>query len=280
MLTVLSAKEGKDVKTAGIILKLLNGLYSLVLFLILLGVVGFSGYVLWDGNQIVQSAMTVQRSVQVYRPSAEDGEEKALSFQELQKLNPDVCAWLTLSNTNIDYPVVQGKKNGDYLSTDVLGNYDLAGSIFLDSRNSRLFENAVQVLYGHNLQNNRGSSEQDNANDKDGLMFSDLKKYENAAFFENSREGMLLSPDGAWKLHIFAFLIAPSEEDLIFDPEYAAENRSLLLNYVTDHAVRLDPETLAVLRGGSERILTMTTCTDAADSDERRVVLAWMEDAA
>ena len=210
----------------------------------------------------------------------ENEEEKALSFQELQRLNPDVCAWLSLSNTNIDYPVVQGKKNGDYLSTNVLGNYDLAGSIFLDSRNSRFFEDAVQVLYGHNLQDNRGSSEQDNTSDRDGLMFSDLKKYEDAAFFENSRDGLLLSPDAAWKLHVFAFLIAPSEEALIFDPEYAAENRSLLLDYVEAHALQLDPETLTALRGGSEKILTMTTCTDVPDSDERRVVLARMEDVA
>ena len=266
-------------KTAAIILKLLNGLYTIVLTVILVAVVGFSGYVLWDGSQIVRNAKTVQRSVQVYRPTVEDEEEKELSFQELQRLNPDVCAWLTLSNTNIDDPVVQGKKNGDYLSTNVLGNYDLAGSIFLDSRNSRSFEDAVQVLYGHNLQNNRGSSEQDNTNDKDGLMFSDLKKYEDASFFENNRDGVLLSPDGAWKLHVFAFLISPSGEDLIFDPEYAAENRSQLLDYVEAHALRLDPETLTVLRGGDGKILTMTTCTDAPDSDERRVVLAWMEDA-
>jgi sortase B len=269
LLTVLSAKEGKDVKTAGIILKLLNGLYSLVLTVILLGVVGFSGYVLWDGNQIAQSAMTVQRSVQVYRPTVEDKEEKALSFQDLQKLNPDVCAWLSLSNTNIDYPVLQGKTNYDYLSMNVYKQYDLTGSIFLDTRNSRFFEDSVQVLYGHSL-----------GEDNDGIMFSHLKKYEDASFFENNREGMLLSPDGVWKLHIFAFLIAPYEEDLIFDPEYAAENRSLLLDYVGEHAVRLDTETLTALRGGTGKILTMTTCTDEVDSDDRRVVLAWMEDAA
>ena len=269
MSTVLSAKGERNLKAAGIILKLLNGLYSLVLTVILLGAVGFSGYVLWDGSQVVRNAQTVQRSMQVYRPTAEDEEEKALSFQDLQKLNPDVCAWLTLSNTNIDYPIVQGRKNDDYMSADVLGSYNLAGSIFLDSRNSRSFEDAVQLLYGHN-----------SIDGKERIMFSDLKKYEEAAFFENNREGVLLSPDGVWKLHIFAFLVSPSGEDLIFDPEYAAANRSLLLDYVGDHALQLDPEILTALRGGSGKILTMTTCTDVRDSDERRVVLAWMEDAA
>ena len=54
------------------------------------------------------------------------------SFEELLGINPDVCAWVTLDNTAIDYPVVQGEDNFTYVNTDVYGDFSLAGSIFLD----------------------------------------------------------------------------------------------------------------------------------------------------
>ncbi len=34
-------------------------------------------------------------------------------------MNPDVCGWLTLDHTKIDYPVVQGTDNFEYLEKDV-----------------------------------------------------------------------------------------------------------------------------------------------------------------
>ncbi len=43
-----------------------------------------------------------------YKPAGKTDEN---SLQELQKINPDVCAWLTVDGTKIDYPVVQGETN-------------------------------------------------------------------------------------------------------------------------------------------------------------------------
>ena len=44
-----------------------------------------------------------------YKPAGKTDESPSL--QELQKINPDVCAWLTVDGTKIDYPVVQGETN-------------------------------------------------------------------------------------------------------------------------------------------------------------------------
>lgn len=43
-----------------------------------------------------------------------------------------MVAWLTIDDTKIDYPVMQGKDNTEYLNKDPYGDYALAGSIFLD----------------------------------------------------------------------------------------------------------------------------------------------------
>ena len=67
------------------------------------------------------------------------------SFEELLAINPDVCAWVSLDNTKVDYPVLQGANNMIYLNQDVYGDFALAGSIFLDSRNDRTFSDRYSL---------------------------------------------------------------------------------------------------------------------------------------
>ena len=253
-------------KAAEMILKLLNKLFSFALASMLLVAASFSGYVLWDEHEVTESARAVQRSIQTCRPAEPGTGETAspASFEQLQALNPDICAWLSLSDTKIDYPVVQGRMNGEYLSKDVYGGYALAGSIFLDARNSRQFEDAILLVSGHNVSS--------------GEMFADLVKFEDADFFEKNGEGLLQTPERAWKLNVFAVLHAPAKEELIFDPEFAAENRSLLLDYVEKHALQMESEILTAFQTGDGKILVMTTCVNGPDEDKRRIVLAGMED--
>ena len=52
------------------------------------------------------------------------------------KLNKDVVGWITIFDTHISYPVVQGKDNQEYLNKDVFGKFSFSGSIFLDYRNA------------------------------------------------------------------------------------------------------------------------------------------------
>ena len=96
--------------------------------------------------------------------------------------------------------------------------------------------------------------------------------------FEKNGEGLLQTPERAWKLNVFAVLHAPAKEELIFDPEFAAENRSLLLDYAEKHALHVEPEILTAFQTGDGKILVMTTCVNGPDEDKRRIVLAGMED--
>ena len=169
-------------------------LISAVVVLFLLTAGAYSAYALWDNNQVYAAVDNVQGELLQFKPAA-DGENGA-SFEELLAINSDVKAWLTLDNTAIDYPVVQGENNFSYINTDVYGDFALAGSIFLDSDCDGSFHDPYSLLYGHHMVN--------------GQMFGDLEKYQDAAFLETHTGGTLLLPDRTCRLEVLGCLLIPA----------------------------------------------------------------------
>ena len=70
----------------------------------------------------------------------------------LASKNPDTFGWITIPDSHIDHPIVQGDNNEWYLDHSFLGDYLVTGSIFADYRNDRsIMKNFNTVLYGHNI---------------------------------------------------------------------------------------------------------------------------------
>ena len=59
-----------------------------------------------------------------------------VDFEALWEVNEDVVGWLYIAGTNINYPVVQGDDNKQYLNRLIDGKYNGAGSLFMDYRNA------------------------------------------------------------------------------------------------------------------------------------------------
>lgn len=172
-----------------------------VLFLVVAG--AYSAYALWDNSQVYAAADNVQAELLQFKPKA--GADNGASFEELLGINPDVCAWVTLDNTAIDYPVVQGEDNFTYVNTDVYGDFSLAGSIFLDVNCDKNFTDPYSLLYGHHMEESK--------------MFGDLDLYKDAEFFAENTTGELILPDRTYDLQTFACLLVPSSESAIFQPQ-------------------------------------------------------------
>lgn len=117
----------------------------------------------------------------------ESGEgEFTVDFEALKEINPDIVAWLKIPAV-LDYPVVQGEDNSYYLSHTFRGQYNIAGSIFLDSRNKADFSDSRSIIYGHNM--------------KDGSMFHVLRKFQGREFYQENREIRLYLPDGSVRVY-------------------------------------------------------------------------------
>lgn len=90
-------------------------------------------------------------------------------YLPLYELNHDFFGWITIPDTNIDYPVMYNAKQPlQYLGHDFYGKFSYAGVPFLDSDcdpNGNFY-----MVYGHRM--------------NDGTMFFDLVNFEDQAFWE------------------------------------------------------------------------------------------------
>lgn len=231
--------------------RILKAANSVIAFLVVVALCvcgAYSVYTLWDNNRIYTAAEDVP-----------DGS----TFAELLAINPDVCAWITVDNTKIDYPVLQGETNLTYINTDVYGNFALAGSIYLDSRNTPDFSDPYSLLYGHHMEG--------------GGMFGDLDLFKDKAFFEENRTGTLLVPGKGYDLEIFACLLVSASEDNIFEPDRWRTDIDGLLDYAEETAMYVRQETVEELRNSqAPLVLALSTCSSEF-TDARTIVLAAMQ---
>lgn len=249
-------------KASRLFLKTANFLLDSIVILFLLVVGIYSAYCLWDNAQIYAAVDDVQSDLLKLKP--EISEDGTASFEDLLAINPDVCAWLTLDNTEIDYPVVQGIDNMTYINTDVYGNYALAGSIFLDAACDNTFQEPYSLLYGHHMAEHK--------------MFGDLDLYKDEKFFKKNTTGTLMLPETSYHLEILACLRVSASEDNIFNVELWKDDNTGLLEFVKENAMHFNQDTCKVIDNmdTNPQILAMSTCSSEF-TDARTVILAVME---
>lgn len=216
---------------------------------LLLGVLALYGaWSLWDIAAIRRAALPSE--TMRFKPQADPTTESP-GFAELQALNPDVCAWLTLDGTRIDYPVVQGADNMVYVNTDVYGNFSLSGAVFLDSRCANDFTDSYSLLYGHHIEN--------------GGMFGDIVQFTGSDYFAAHTTGTLITNDAAYTITLFACVETDAYDPLFYDPAACtALTQPELLERIQAKAVQYRTP-------GTGPVTAFSTCTEAETNG--RVIL-------
>ncbi|MCD7748605.1 MAG: class B sortase [Oscillospiraceae bacterium] len=239
-----------------------NALLSFFIVLALLLAGSWAAYALWDNNQVYTAAEDVQEALLKLKPVVDEDGDGGASFDELLAINEDVCAWITMDGTAIDYPIVQGENILSYINTDVYGNFALAGSIFLDPANTTDFRDAYCLIYGHHMENSK--------------MFGDLELYEDEEFFAENTTGTLILPDRSYSLTVLACMVISASEDAIFSPDQWFEDTSGLLDFAEENALCLSESVLSAARATDGlQLLALSTCSSDY-TDARTVVLTVM----
>lgn len=227
-------------------------LVSLIAAGLILLMLLYGGYSLWDTAMVYRGAF-LSSDLLEFKPASGGDPNANPSLEELQAINPDVCGWLTIDDTHIDYPVVVGDTNMEYINKDVYGDFALSGSIFLDSSNARDFSDSYTLIYGHHMDN--------------GAMFGDVVEFVNGDYFNTHTSGTLYLPDATYQIELFACVQVDAYDSVIYDPVAQNGDLSELLNHINQIAVQsryigVDPR---------DQVIGLSTCSESTTNG--RVVL-------
>ena len=179
-----------------------------------------------------------------------------MDFNYLLSINSEVVGWITVEGTNIDYPMVQADDNEKYLRMTLTGEWNNAGSIFVDYRVAQPFVSENTIIHGHNQRNN--------------MMFHEVVNYADANYFNNHQRILIYTPDGSCSTYqVFAFYKSP-KTSVTYDCSYASAGEyQQYLNYIAEQnwyntGIQVTTE---------DRMITLSTCSNEWD-DTRYVIHA------
>lgn len=124
----------------------------------------------------------------------------SVSFSVLKQENEDIVGWLYLEDSPINYPVVQSNDNDYYLRRLVNGEYNIAGSLFMDYRNDSNLEDNNTIIYGHNMKNN--------------TMFGSLQEYKSQDYYDNHKVMYYFTPRKNYIIELFTGYTISVESDI------------------------------------------------------------------
>lgn len=221
-----------------------------VLFFVLLIFLG--GYALLD-SYLVYNSGNLPDDIAAMAPD----KLKSYTLTNLQEINPDIVAWVRVDGTHMNYPVVRGKDNTEYLNRDYRKEHATAGSVFLDYRNDRMFDDKYSIIYGHNM--------------RADLMFSDIKRFENKQFFATHRTGTLWVEGRVYGMEIVYYAKFNAFSNDVYNLiTYRNDNTAQLIEEFKEGAVNVrDGDGLTV----DDKILLLSTC-NTMGSNDRAVLVA------
>lgn len=176
-----------------------------------------------------------------------------VNFEELSAINQDIVGWIYIEDTKINYPVVQGNDNQYYLKHLFNGQWNNAGCIFLDSRNTPDFSDRHSIIYGHHMKND--------------TMFSGLTEYKKQEFYDAHPTVLLVTPEQNIRIEVFAGYVANVKDDAW---EIDLESDMKFEEWLADAKERSCFES-GIAPAVTDRIVTLSTCS--YEFDNARFVL-------
>lgn len=184
-----------------------------------------------------------------------------VDWDALRAVNPDIVAWIYVPDSPINYPVVQGDDNEEYLhkafdgSTGWLAS---AGTIFLDSTNSSDFSDRNSALYGHHM--------------NDGSMFASLSDWQNNDEFNAHHDIYVLTPQGNYRLKTFA-LVKTTGDDALVQTTFSSDES--YQSYIQDKLDRsVTTQQGEVLSAADIRQSMLFSTCEYSQADGRAVLFA------
>lgn len=128
---------------------------------------------------------------------------RVIDWETLKNINEDVVGWIYIPDTSVDYPILVGTTDDQYLNMDIERNKSSLGSIFSYTDTSRNLTDARTVLLGHNM--------------RDYQMFGELKRYLDDDFRNNHTKVYIYTEDRTLELTVFSVFVCKETDDILWD---------------------------------------------------------------
>ena len=190
-----------------------------------------------------------------------NGTKVQRKFARIYEKNNDFIGWLTISGTEIDYPVMFTLEDEEYyLHRDFEKNYNGNGTLFIDTASDVEKPSDNMIIYGHNMKN--------------GKMFHDILKYEDEDFYKSHKNIKFdtIYGDGTYEV-IAAFRTEIYDKDYTGFKYYAFFNADTPEDFTTfvKECQERTPYTVSTSASFGDKLITLSTC--AYHSDEGRFVV-------
>lgn len=213
----------------------------------------------WEKYELLKEKVVESESFVM--PEENETAELPINFEALWQINPEIYAWIRIPDTNVDYPILQhaDEDQSFYLTHDMEGESQKAGSIYTEYYNRKDFLDPNTVIYGHNMKN--------------GSMFHDLRYFADADYFASHEDMYIYLPD---KILYYKIFTCYEFDDRHLLGSYDFYDRKEYEDYIEEIT---NPRSMSVmLREDCEvtsydRIVTLSTCI-ANKPAKRRLVQA------
>lgn len=222
-------------------------------FILVFMVCIFSGCEKAEESSVAQSSTSIPISSSV-APEPEPIYESPIDFFELVNQNIDICAWITIDGTNIDYPVTRTDDNAFYLKHDAYGNAYAGGALFIDMSNNPDFTSPLTLMYGHYM--------------PDGTIFTQLHLYKDEAFFKENNIIKVYLPNNCFTYEIIA-AFPHGTENFLYNRDFTRqEEMQWLFDYINSKEVEQPDETVLNMDTVTtqDQILMLSTCDNNGGS--------------
>lgn len=239
----------------------------IIIIICILLILGGVFYLFWDkeetedNHDVYEELLEVEEEEPIIEPVEE--EKKIYVPKKLKKAMKkyeDTCAWITIKDTNVDYPIMRHPTSDEYyLEHTSDGTYGYPGSIYMEKCNTGKFTEFNTLIYGHNMIN--------------GTMFKDLHKYKDKKFFKKHNKIKIYTPEGELTYQVFA-AVTYDDRHIMYSFDFdKTEDRQDFLDSIFglngfgnmyDEKVQVTPDS---------HIITLSTCMNASPS-QRFLVLA------
>lgn len=176
-------------------------------------------------------------------------EQNLYLLKKFKEENPDVVAVIEIPGTAVKYPLLHANDNSFYLRKGLNKEYDLAGSIFMDTNNNTDLSDDNTVIYGHHLELES--------------MFTPLDQYRKQDFAEKHRAIYITTEEGLRQYYVFAAYGIPADYDYrTLEFMYDADKIPYFEKLKNNSEVKLETRDFKE----DDTIITLSTCQyDYAD---------------